>query len=224
MRNKGVVYIAFSNKTKHTHLANDHYINEAIFSAKSIKKLHPKLHITLFSDIDPQQDCFDAVKIVAIDCIRVKQELLLQSPYKRTLYLDSDTGIVGPIEEVFDLLDRFDLAATHDLMRKDKKKSDVYPEYSDIPDGFSELAGGVILFKKSKAITKFFSLWKKNYKSWCKLSGTQSDQAPFRVSVWQSDVALYILPPEYNIRTKKYDNITQRVYHHHNMYKLGIVS
>lgn len=219
----GIVYIAFSNKTKHNFEA-DFYLKEAVFSAKTIKKQHSNMNITLFSDKDPQKKCFDMVKIIDVNNIRVKQDLLWDSPYDRTLYIDSDTGIVGPINDIFNILDRFDIAATHDMMRKDNKKAKIYPDYAIIPDGFSEFAGGVILFKKSNKIKNFFEVWRKNYKIWCDLSGKKNDQPSFRVSLWEcKDLNLYVLPPEYNIRTKDYDNITPRIYHHHGMFKKGIV-
>jgi len=219
----GIVYIAFSNISKKVS-DNDYYIKEAIFSAKSIKKIHPDLSITLFSDKNLNERCFDHVEIVPINSIRVKQNFLWDSPYNNTLYLDSDTGIVGPIDELFGLMDRFDMAATFDMMRKDQKKAKIYPDYAVIPDGFSEFAGGVILFKKSDEVRDFFGVWRKNYKIWCDLSGKKNDQPSFRVSLWQcADLKLYVLPPEYNIRTKKYDNIVPRIYHHHEMFRKGIV-
>lgn len=221
---KGVLYIAFSNRTKHKH-EDDYYIKEAIFSANSIKKIHPNLSITLFTDKHINNNCFDRVVVTgAIDDIRVKQEFLWSSPYDKTLYLDSDTGIIGPIDEMFNILDRFDIAATHDIMRKDSKKAKVYPDYANIPDGFSEFAGGVILYRKSEQIQKFLEIWRKNYKIWCKLSGKKNDQPSFRVSLWQCEnLQIYTLPPEYNIRTKKYHNIKDRIYHHHGMFEKGIV-
>ena len=172
----------------------------------------------MFTDKDPNKKCFDNIEIVPINNIRVKQNFLWNSPYQNTLYLDSDTGIVGSIDTVFDILDRFDIAATHDMMRKDMKKAKVYPDYDVIPDGFSEFAGGVILFRKSFTVEKFFNVWKKNYAIWCKLSGKLNDQPSFRVSLWECyDLHVYVLPPEYNIRTKKYHNIVPRIYHYHNM-------
>lgn len=220
---KGILYIAFANKTKHQH-EKAFYIKEAIFSARSIKKLHPSLNITLITDLKVDVPCFDRVIMNNLNSIRVKQDLLMSTPYDRTLYLDSDTGIVGPINQIFDLLDRFDIAATHDLIRKDNKKSVIYPEYAEIPDAFSELGGGVILYKNNERVDSFFAAWRKNYRRWCELSGKNNDQPSFRVSLWEcKDLKLYILPPEYNIRTKKYHNIQDRIYHHHSMFEKGVV-
>jgi len=208
----GVVYISFKKRTK----ADD--IREVRYSIKSLKKRYPNLHTTLFTDKDLKIKQFDDVKIVSIEGERVKQEYLLDSPYDNTLYLDSDTGIVGDIECLFGLMERFDIAATQDLMRKDPKKSKLYQDYANIPDGFPEYAGGVILFRKSPAIHKFFELWRKNFAVWYKLTGIVKDQPSFRVSLWQCEgLHIHTLPPEFNIRTKKYDNVVPRIFHFHDM-------
>lgn len=214
MEKNGILYIAFK---KH-HLVD--HIKEVIHSAKSVKRLYPSLHITLFTDKDPNSEYFDKVETFPINSKRVKQHFLYRTPYKNTLYLDSDTEIVGPIIELFDLMERFDIAATHDLMRKDKKKSGVYSDYADIPDGFPEFAGGVILFKKTDVIRNFFKVWRKNYNKWYSFTKEERDQPSFRVSLWECfDLHIHTLPPEFNIRTKKYDNIVPRINHWHNMWR-----
>jgi hypothetical protein len=210
----GIVYITFVKNKKADR------IKELKHSIKSVKKTHSNLSITLFTDKDPKIKEIDNIKIISVDSERIKQNYLYDSPYENTLYLDCDTEIVGSIEEVFGLMERFDIAATHDLIRKDKKKSDVYPDYAVIPDGFPEYAGGVILFKKSDAVKNFFEVWKRNFNTWCKLSGIVKDQPSFRVSLWQcSNLHVHTLPPEFNIRTKKYHNIVSRIKHEHDMWR-----
>jgi len=204
----GILYIAFG----------DRFLKELEYSVQTVKKVHPELPVTLFTDKPYSNRHIDTVELKKMKDTRVKQSYLYEAPYENTLYLDSDTGIVGPILEVFDLMERFDMAATQDLIRKHEKKSKVYPDYKNISDGFPEYAGGVILFKKSKAVENFFEVWRQNFKVWCKLSGVVKDQPSFRVSLWQcKDLHLHTLPPEFNIRSKKYHNITPRIYHWHNM-------
>ena len=152
MKKNGILYIAFKK-----HRLADHS-KEVIHSAKSVKKMYPNLPITLFTDTNTCSNYFDNIKIISVGGFRIKQTVLYDSPYDNTLYLDSDTEIVGSIIELFDLMKRFDVAATHDLMRKHKVKSDVYPDYAAIPDGFPEFAGGVILFKKSPKVENFFKV------------------------------------------------------------------
>lgn len=210
----GVVYITFEKNDK----ANR--IKELNNSVESLKRLNPNLHVTLFTDKDPNIKKIDNVKTISIDSERIKQKYLYDSPYNNTLYLDCDTEIIGSINESFRIMERFDMAATHDLIRKDHRKSAKYPDYADIPDGFSEFGGGVILFRKSPEVELFFDIWQNNFNKWYELTGEVRDQPSFMVSVWQhTDLKFYVLPPEFNIRTKKYDNIVPRIKHEHDMWR-----
>ena len=210
----GIVYITFIKNKKVDR------IKELQYSVKSVKKMHPNLSITLFTDEDPKIKEIDGVKIMPIHSERVKQDYLYGSPYDNTLYLDCDTEIVGPIDEIFGLMERFDISATHDLIRKDNKKSKVYHDYAEIPYGFPEYGGGVMLFRKAPVVENFFKVWSKNYNIWYELTKEVRDQPSFRVSLWQcSDLHVYTLPPEFNIRTKNYNNIVPRINHQHNLWR-----
>jgi hypothetical protein len=212
----GIVFITFI-KIKRKKVDR---IRELRYSIKSIKKIHPRLSISLFTDEDPKIKGIDNVKLITVDSARIKHKYLYESPYDNTLYMDCDTVVVGPIQESFRLMERFDLAMTHDLIRKDSKKSVKYPDYAKIPDGFSEFGGGVFMFRKSPAVEEFFKVWQKNFDKWYKLTGEIRDQPSLRVSIWEcSDLKFYVLPPEFNIRTKNYHNIVPRIKHEHNMWR-----
>lgn len=206
----GIIYIAFGDKC----------LKEFEYSVKSVRRFYDELPISLLTNRPYENKYVDDVRFINPKDIRVKQDFLYDSPYENTLYLDADTKIIGSIIEIFGLMKRFDLAATHDLIRKDKKKSKVYPDYALIPDGFPEFAGGVILFKKSPIVKKFFEIWKKNYAIWYDLTKEVRDQPSFRVSLWQcSDLRIHTLPSEFNIRHKNYHNIVPRIDHKHDMWK-----
>lgn len=217
MFDKGIVYIVFESNDNRIDI-----VKELNHSASSVKKFHPDLHITLFTDGKLQglnKQLFDNIEIVPVTGKRIKQQILSRSPYIRTLYLDCDTGIVNPFVDVFKLLDRFDVAAVIDHMRVVKSTSYVWGRYYDVPEAFPEFGGGVFLFKKSKSTNAFFDIWQRNYEEWCRLSGKYNDQPSFRVTLWECDfIKVYSLPIEFNIRTKKNNNITPKVYHYHNMF------
>lgn len=195
-------------------------INELQHSVNSLKKLHPKMPVALFTNKDPGLKNIDVVKIIEMNSVRIKQDVLQNSPFINTLYVDCDTAFTSPIEESFGLMERFDLATTHDLIRKDPKKSKKWQPYADVPDGFPEFGGGVIMFKKSKRIDMFFSVWRRNFHSWVEATGEIRDQPSFRVSLWEcSNLRMYVLPPEFNHRTKKYNNIKIRILHQHDLWK-----
>lgn len=213
----GVVFIAFIK----AHRKKVDRWRELKTAVTSIKKIHPKLAVSLFTtDEVPLITGLDDIKKINIDSTRVKHKYLYESPYENTLYLDCDVKIVGPILESFRIMERFDLAATHDLIRKDPKKSIKYPDYAKIPDGFSEFGGGVLMFRKSPAVENFFKVWQKNFDKWFELTGEVRDQPALRVSIWEcEDLKFYVLPPEFNKRFKKYDNIQDRIHHEHNLWR-----
>ena len=82
-------------------------------------------------------------------------DYITETPFQKTLYLDSDTVIVRDISDMFDVLDRFDVAVTNDYARKRKKYSSVIPEYEAIPYSFSEVNGGIMAYNSSKASVEF---------------------------------------------------------------------
>ena len=215
----GVLYIAFGG-----HPNADH-IREAVVSVQSLKSVHPDMHTTVITDSTSAchlKGYFDNMIVKDIRSERVKQDFLEESPYDRTLYLDTDTKIVNPIDDLFGLLDKFDIAASIDHARKVKQWSDVYPDYAVIPASFPEFAGGVILYRKTEEMKVFFAYWRKNYEEWKRRSGRINDQPSFRVTMWECNlIRPYVLPPEYNLRTEekrdKYPGVP-RIYHWHNMY------
>jgi len=185
MISRGVLYVATGKK----------YLDEAVTSAQSVKTFMPHLHTTIFTD-DPDfhSACFDEIRHIKnpqysyID----KIEPLKASPYHRTLYLDSDTYISCNFEELFMLLDRFDIAVAHDTWRIG------YP-VATCPDSFLELNTGVILYKNDRAVIDLFDDWLSYYKKQMSADPTvPHDQSAFRKVLYDSDLSLYILPSEYN--------------------------
>lgn len=216
----GIIYIA----TKKHKEAN--HIKEVLHSAESVKKIHSNLNITLLTnDKNIKSKFFDNIKILPIKTTREKQNLLYKyTPYQNTLYLDTDTEVVNSITQVFSLMNRFDIASVIDHSRVNPERNKLWKQYSNTSNSFPEFAGGVILFRKSLEVEKFFKVWKDNYSKWYKISGKINDQPSFRVSMWEcKDLKVYVLPPEFNIRTQEKrdkfnDRIIPKIFHWHDMF------
>lgn len=193
IEDRGVLYIAFG----------ENFIKEALISAESVKIHNPDLSITIFSDKKISSEFINNSIVIEPKHIRAKVDFIDQTPYEKTLFLDSDTVIVSSIIEEFSLLDKFDLAICHDLARKRDYISSVISEYQDIPYSFSEVNPGVIFFKKNENTLDFFNRWKKlfyqHHEKW------PFEQPTFRIALWQTNLKLYILPSEFNLRSK--DNL-----------------
>lgn len=224
----GYIYIA-SNSVKGD--KNVDYIKEAIYSATSLKKVDPDANITLYTDKEIKTKVFTDIKIVNIS-LRCKQQILQESPYEKTIYIDTDTFINNSINDVFDLLDKYEILCVHDYARK---RSFNIPEYMKIPYGFSELNGGIIGFKKCDNFYKMMNLWNNYFEKYKSIMSW--DQPSFRIAVWESDIKLYILPIEYNRRglhtkekcinlkkkkDKRFpeDHLKTRIFHFHGLEKM----
>ena len=216
MTSRGVLYIAF----------NEPFIKEALISAESVKKHNPNIDITFFSDRMVDSDFVDECKVISVNHIRAKVDYVDQTPYDETIFLDTDTIINHDISEMFGILEKFDFAICHDLARKRESICSKIPEYSQIPYCFPEVNPGVMVFKKNEKVLNFFKSWReifyKYFYNW------PYEQPTFRTALWHSDMNYYILPTEYNVRSKgnrekqnKFkkefgaDHLKPRIYHMH---------
>ena len=218
---RGVVYIAFG----------DLFLKEVAFSAESLKKYNPDLHTTIFTDQKVSCEFIDEREIVRADSRhrRHKVDFIGQSPYERTLFLDTDTIVNHRVDDMFELLDVFDFVAAHDLARKRLTYSNAMREYQEIPYAFSEINTGVMAFRKNALTAGLFRTWHDTFYKF--IGKCQWDQPSMRISLWQScqqGLKVYIVPVEYNLRSRAVreknrnlheqfgeDHLKPRIYHLH---------
>ncbi len=95
---------------------NARYLPLALESLATVKRAMPDLPVTFLSQFPVSSPLIDRVIPVAPthDGFYDKTRLMRESPYDRTLFIDADIYAVKPFPEMFDLLDRFDCAATHE--------------------------------------------------------------------------------------------------------------
>jgi len=182
----GVIYVA----------TGADYVDLALQSLATLRASNPGLSADLFTDDTRASglDLFDAVHSVPIVHPRAKLECMALTRFDRTLFLDADTLVVGDLGNVWDILDRFDLAMAHDVRRA----SDLIREGLDAttPYAFPQLNSGVVLYRRSAAVADFLADWLSRFHS----SGVTRDQIVLKDALWQSDIRFYVLPPEFNLR------------------------
>ena len=191
---RGILYIAFGEA----------FTREALFSAESVKKNSPNIPTCIMTDridLAKESPYIDMNALITVDHVRVKVDYISMSPFEETIYLDSDTCVVEDISDMFDMLEKYDICAIHDFARKRKKYSDIIPEYGKIPYGFSEVNGGVFVYKRNEKTRDFFNLWREKFYQYFEVTSGW-DQISLRIALWQSEVSLGILPIEYNVRGK----------------------
>jgi hypothetical protein len=187
-------------------------------SAKSVRQTNPWLSIDIFSDCPVEEGVFDNVTPFQDGHLRSKIDFLAQSRFDRSLYLDSDTRVVDDLEPLFAVLDRFDIALAHGHKRNGSRQNVMWKE--KIPEAFPQLNGGVILFRKANGVRAFLEDWQSAYHA----ANLKWDQVTLRELLWRSDLRLYVLPPEYNVRYAKYidvwanDEATPKILHFASFY------
>jgi len=189
---RGVVYVA----TGAEHIAAAHT------SVRSLRRHSPALPVTLFTDARamgaPVSRLFDTVIDIAQPHPRSKVDCLWQSPYERTLYLDCDTEVVADISDMFDILDQFDIALAHAHARFRPATRATWT--TDIPQAFPQFNSGVIAFRGTQDTREMLADWSTAYAT----AGFFKDQVTLRELLWRSDLRIATLPPEYNVRYRKY--------------------
>ena len=191
MKYRGIIYIATGRK----------YVDEALISARSARKHMPDIPIAFFSDLGADEidaaDTVDSIfQLAVVDhSCRDKIRPLMATPYEKTLFLDTDTFICEPLYDVFDMLDRFDIALS--------QAPDRYQYHlPDLPKCFTEFNSGVIAYRKNQKTTELLAAWEDTFfKMLREDEGSYRDQHSLRDALYRSDVQLFVLPPEYNFRT-----------------------
>ncbi|MHC0053603.1 hypothetical protein [Actibacterium sp. D379-3] len=179
----GVIYVA----------AGADYLDLAERSARSLKARNPGLEVDLFTDQPVAEGLFDAVHPIPRG-VTPKLASLPFSRFDRTLYLDCDTLVLAPFGDLFDVLERFELAVAHDVRRTSALIREGHAH--DTPYAFPQMNAGVMLYRKSPAMARFWADWQRRYAE----AGRKRDQITFRDLLWASDLRFYVLPPEFNLR------------------------
>lgn len=119
---------------------------------------------------------------------------LCDTPFERTVFLDTDTIACAPFEDLFEILDRFDLAAAHAPFRHDRAFV--------TPNCFAEVNTGVMAYRRNDSNVALFRDWLRLYEKEVAETGRMdSDQPAFREALYRSASSFYVLPSEYNLRT-----------------------
>ena len=72
--------------------------------------VYPRLAVALCTDQAVTAPEFDRVEPVVSPHARSKVDYLAETPFAETLYLDTDTRVLGDLSEMFRLLERFEMA------------------------------------------------------------------------------------------------------------------
>ena len=197
----GVAYIA----------TGEEYVQEARISAESCKSHNDEVNITLLTDRDINFDVFDN--------ILVREEMdhnygLIPPdffPYERTLFLNTDTKIYGDITELFELLDKYDMA----ISESPGLPKDVLADFSKIeggiPSAFPLFNSGVVVYKSNQNVQELFSKWHSLYHNYKEYNGFPMNQPSLRIALYQIDINFVPLSNKYNCRVPYHGAVNGKV-------------
>jgi hypothetical protein len=193
--NFGILYVA----------TGEQYRAECNKSAQSAKKNMPNIPISIWTDneTDLDKNCFNSINIIENPKYSFFDKIspLLETPYQKTLFLDTDTYLLDSVYEIQDLLDYREFACTHAPVRISfgDNENDVL---KNIPICFPEVNTGVIAYVKNDRVFRLINQWRDIYNKQLKSDNPPChDQPALRKALYYCDLHLAILPPEYNIRT-----------------------
>lgn len=142
----GVLYIAFG----------DRYQAEARRSIRSLHESSPGLRVAVIADrawtLAPRPEEF--IIREADRSFGCKPRYMSESPFDRTLFLDTDTVVARDLRPVFGLLDWYDLGIR---FLGPQLNADGGLEFH------SQCNSGVVLYRKSEAVDRMFEAWKRLY-------------------------------------------------------------
>lgn len=151
MNDKGVIYVAVDPNTAPQegkyNADKKQILKEFFHSFNSLRLTNPSLSATVFTDykeiLDSSLD-FERNQIQNDFGLKPKVFGIKNSPYKRTVFLDTDTEVKGSIEPLFSCLNDNDLCLAKEFT---------------IPSAFNT---GVISLKNSSLVKAFIDFWYKS--------------------------------------------------------------
>lgn len=205
---RGILYIA----------TGEDYIQEAEYSAASVREHMPEIPIALATDhksID--SDMFDIT--ISLDELyedygagTIPADL---SPFEKTLRLDTDTYLCDSVDEVFDILDKFDVTLTFSPAQR---------YVPGVPEPWVEYNGGVIGYSSTEEAKAFLKRWNESYEEWRVEHNQPNNQPSLTKSLYECDVRFFTLPKEYNCRVPRFGylaNDAKIVHGRHNNTKIS---
>ena len=184
-KDRGFVFVA----------TGEGYLREARQAAEAVRRCHPEIAICLITDLaieerGPFTDILVPEEPVVFGPI--DKLLAIHCPYDRAVLLDTDTLTLDRLDDLFLVLDRFDLA-----LLPETKRGWNY-DMPDVPAAFAEFNTGVVAFRKTAAVEQFFARWRQEYGTLHTQAGIVNDQPSFRRTLYHSDLRVASLPSEYH--------------------------
>jgi hypothetical protein len=193
---RGIIYVA----------AGEPYLTEMRQSIISLRNYIPDIPITCYTDVPFEHDYIHE-NIILEDMVYDFADSILDKDmitYDQVIFLDSDTYICEDISDIFDILDKFDIAAVHNPERRPEFFEDESAyEAQGVPDSFPQYNTGVLGICNNRSAHELLDTWQRIYETTITDEGFTFNQPAFREALYKTDVSIATLPSEYNVRTNR---------------------
>lgn len=171
----------------------EQYLREANVSVESVRRYNPDIEVCMMTDVPEQATTFDHVISVDEPKYSFGDQIryLEQSPFERSLYLDTDCLVNDDIRPMFDVLDNYDLGIVH-------SQGHGTWDDSDVPPVFPSFNSGVMLYRMNTRFLEFCDRWREIYKKERDMTATYRNEPSLRRAIYMSDIRVCILYPEFN--------------------------
>lgn len=187
-----------------------HEVKESFFQLKKLTSLP----ICIASDkkIDLPYDLFFKIPSPSYSYFD-KVNNLLNTPFDKTIFLDSDISHFHSLDEIFEVLDNVDLMASLEASLGLGAKS----QEALIPNSFPELSSGMLGYSMNSNFRAMMEIWKKEYLKLLKNCNIAEDQPSMRIALYQSRIKFSVLPPEYHYIPANFTRVVgSKIYSVHN--------
>lgn len=179
------------------------YVNEALINARLLRK-HSKFPIALavsennLEDID--RSLFD--EVIFIENSKKKKFAfkilaMMQTPFEKTLYVDTDALVIQSVDHIFQALNRFEIGITIESTNHTVNEK-VFPlKYHNV---VPEWNSGILLYRKTENVLSLFRLWLKNLNDGIVKFNNSADMPYLREAfLSMPSIDYFILPNSYNL-------------------------
>jgi len=177
--------------------SRESHVREAARSWESVRRHHPDAGAVLFTDCpELGAQLFPEVRPLPVVTGTHADKILplAESPFDRTIFLDTDTCAIGPLDDLFDLLGSYDV-----LLARDPWAHHV----EGTPDPVRQYNSGMMALRTQSADVRAFAReWSAHYEALVeRRSRYVGDQYSLQELLPFSGLRWMILSAEYNFRT-----------------------
>lgn len=183
-KSRGFIYVAWGPT----------FIAEAVVSAAQVRRVMG-LPIVLVTHEDVGQfPEFDDIIYTPFSHTYRDKILMRLSPFEHTIFLDTDTFVIDRLDDVFTMLERFDLVYQ-------PSAPSMHYRLPGVPMlAFEEPSAGIIAWRRNDSVKAFFDRWATDYDFQEVENGNGAwDQRSMRSALWSTDIKIFGLGRDWQL-------------------------